>query len=1012
MTTVAEDLTPHLQRFGLSQFRPGQEEVIRAVLERRDCLCIMPTGGGKSLCYQLPAVAREGVTLVVSPLIALMKDQVDQLTAMGISASFINSSLSIGEQRDRLQRMSAGEFDLLYVAPERLRNEMFIESVRAVQVQLLAVDEAHCVSEWGHDFRPDYARIGRFREQLGSPQTIALTATATPKVRSDVVDLLRLKSPQVFVSGFTRPNLQFAVEQAGGAKEKGDRLLALLQTRPGPGIVYAATRKGCEEVAELIGREMRCPVGLYHAGLLNDERRQVQERFMRGDLDVIVATNAFGMGINKVNLRFVVHYNMPGSLEAYYQEAGRAGRDGLPARCLLLFSFSDRYIQEFFIDNNYPARQTVKSVYEYLRSIREDPIELTLQELRERLDLGVGTEAISASEQILEKAKAIKRLDSQQNRASVWIESDLPTLVDLLPKESKTRRNVLRAVERLVGDRRHERVTFQLERVAAMAEVDRSTVSRTLRELSQLKAFDYVPPFRGRAVHLLKPNVPFSQLNIDFQDLEDRKRAEYEKLDRMIAYAQTRRCRQAEILDYFGEKQAFRCGTCDTCGPLVPLAGSIPAVRAADAPDEPLLRMFRMALSGVARGNSRFGKQMIAQMLAGSNSSKIQKHRLDQLSTFGLLNFLTQSEVVAVLDELHRQALVEQSEVDRYRPILQLTTLGGEVMRGRTAPPQPVQLPAGVAIKVAQALGGESPDNSPHSAADPGGPGLAEPQNPRPDLMRTLREWRKEKAHEAMCPPYRIVPTSVLEQLASAPCLSLNALLQIRGVGPSTVERFGDELLEMLTHYWRGEESEQADSAGAEPVGSPASPELDGESSSSPTSSSGTSSSGAPSSIAEPPLSPTPDVVADLEQSPRQGSSPQVAAQHSESIEPPSARPPDDQDTNRSYYWTWRLLTAGFRPRECASIRRLGLDDVYRDAVSAYEHGLDIELGWLFTGEELEELREGRKTLDTSANPDANPDENCEENPEEKSKENPREFPSEGSFSAEQWRAFCTLSGP
>jgi ATP-dependent DNA helicase RecQ len=321
-----------LSHFGLSAFRAGQKEVIEAVLAGRDCLCIMPTGGGKSLCYQLPAVMRPGVVLVVSPLIALMKDQVDGLQSLGLRATFINSSLEPHEQRQRLDGMAAGQFDLVYVAPERLRSPRFLDSLKPVTVQLLAVDEAHCISEWGHDFRPDYARIGKFRARLGGPQTIALTATATPMVRDDVVKQLQLRSPDVFITGFARPNLRFEVDEPGSASDKDGKLLRILDETPGPGIIYASTRKKCETLVEFLAQRRGHPVGFYHAGLLPDQRRSIQDCFMSGEVPLIVATNAFGMGIDKRDLRLVVHYNMPGSLEAYYQESGRAGRDGLPSR--------------------------------------------------------------------------------------------------------------------------------------------------------------------------------------------------------------------------------------------------------------------------------------------------------------------------------------------------------------------------------------------------------------------------------------------------------------------------------------------------------------------------------------------------------------------------------------------------------------------------------------------------------------------------------------------------------
>ncbi len=316
MPVSIEDCTSLLGRFGLESFRPGQQQVIESILAGDDVLCVMPTGGGKSLCYQLPALARPGVTLVVSPLIALMKDQVDALRKRGIMATLINSTLTPSEQNDVEQSLAKGEYSLVYVAPERLRNGRFLDAIRNVNVSLLAVDEAHCVSEWGHDFRPDYARLGQFRSRyLNNVQTVALTATATPYVRGDIQTMLGMKEPKQFVTGFARTNLRFTVQHSKSDREKNDALVEYLQTQNGAGIIYAATRKRCEELAEWLPKRLGKPIGVYHAGLDSNQRHHVQNEFMSGRLPVMIATNAFGMGIDKHDIRFVVHFNMPAALK-------------------------------------------------------------------------------------------------------------------------------------------------------------------------------------------------------------------------------------------------------------------------------------------------------------------------------------------------------------------------------------------------------------------------------------------------------------------------------------------------------------------------------------------------------------------------------------------------------------------------------------------------------------------------------------------------------------------------
>lgn len=336
--------------FGFDEFKGGQHLAINSVINRKDTLIIMPTGGGKSICYQLPAMIFEGVAIVISPLIALMKDQVDYLNSVGIEATFINSSLSNNEIQNRLYKASKGEFKLLYVAPERLDSPSFIQGLAALKISLVAVDEAHCVSHWGHDFRPSYTRISSFISGFTNrPVVIALTATATEQVREDIINLLQLRAPEIHVTGFDRSNLSFSVIVGENKKEFIRNYVR--QNKTNSGVIYASTRKEVENIYEFLIKE-GYRAGLYHAGLADEERIKMQEAFIYDDLDIMVATNAFGMGIDKSNVRYVIHYNMPKTIEAYYQEAGRAGRDGEDGECILLFNPGDLYIQKFFIDGS------------------------------------------------------------------------------------------------------------------------------------------------------------------------------------------------------------------------------------------------------------------------------------------------------------------------------------------------------------------------------------------------------------------------------------------------------------------------------------------------------------------------------------------------------------------------------------------------------------------------------------------------------------------------------------
>jgi ATP-dependent DNA helicase RecQ len=356
------DLTSLLrERFGFAEFRPAQEQVIAEIMTGHNVLAVMPTGSGKSLCYQLPALALPGLTLVVSPLIALMKDQVDQLNQLGLPATVINSTVSREQQRSRLEQAIAGRVKLLYIAPERFQNEAFRAGLARTKVSLFAVDEAHCISLWGHDFRPDYLRLRRVIHELKSPPVLALTATATPAVRRDILAQLGIEGATQVVSGFDRSNLYLEVREVSTAAEKVRAIVELARWAP-LGIVYAGTRKNVEDICGSL-RRAGIETAAYHAGLSMQDRKAVQERFMMASECVIVATNAFGMGIDRRQVRFVVHADIPDSIEAYYQEIGRAGRDGNPARCLLLFSYADKWIPEFFIDSSHPPPDILKYVF-------------------------------------------------------------------------------------------------------------------------------------------------------------------------------------------------------------------------------------------------------------------------------------------------------------------------------------------------------------------------------------------------------------------------------------------------------------------------------------------------------------------------------------------------------------------------------------------------------------------------------------------------------------------------
>lgn len=624
MPTISEARTALRNHFGFTEFREGQGDVIQAVLAGRDVVVVMPTGSGKSLCYQLPALMLEGATVVVSPLIALMKDQVEALQARNLPATFINSAIGEQEQRGRIEKLRRGQFKLVYVAPERFRSSRFVEALRSIRVSLFAVDEAHCISTWGHDFRPDYLRLKNAIHLFPGVKTLALTATATPYVRSDIVQQLGLERPDTFVSGFDRPNLSLDVVHTAKERQKLAVIKQLAKTHTGSGIIYTATRKAVTQVALDLQMQGLSVAG-YHAGLSDGERARAQEDFMAGRVQMIVATNAFGMGIDKPDIRFVAHYQMPGSIEAYYQEIGRAGRDGLPSTCALLFNYADKNTHDFFIEGSYPSFETVELVYDGLVKLKQRQIELSISEIA--LLTGVSNElAVQSSLYLLERAGHLERGLSYR-RANV---GDVP------PWEAPTGRE------------------------------------------SQAK------PRRIRGVVMLD-EAP-TKLRINPADVLRRAGLERRKLREMLDFCYAQTCYRAYILNYFGDRHHARaCGTCGNCDLRLRLDPSTGrgskatgrAVARSLTPDETL--RVRKILACAKRMNGRFGKQMLVATLRGSAARKVIGAGLHQLSTYGLLREMTAAQLQTLIDAL---VLADCLRVSRGEyPTVSITALGERVMR-------------------------------------------------------------------------------------------------------------------------------------------------------------------------------------------------------------------------------------------------------------------------------------------------------------------------------------------
>jgi ATP-dependent DNA helicase RecQ len=452
-------------RFGFLEFRPGQERAVASVLAGRDTLVVLPTGGGKSVCYQVPAMVLPGLTVVVSPLISLMKDQVDALTSRGIPATFVNSTLTSGEVSERMARVTRREVKLLYVAPERFDVGSAADRLRDVGVSLLAIDEAHCISEWGHDFRPSYLRIAQVRERLGWPQTVALTATATPHVRTDIARQLRLEDPETIITGFDRQNLRYHVVPTRTDAEKDAALAEIVREHDeGVAIVYASTRRNVEKIARTL-EDAGIPTAAYHAGLDDAHRHEVQDAFMSERVRAIVATNAFGMGIDKPNVRVVVHHAMPGTLEAYYQEAGRAGRDGQPAEVYLLHAFPDRFTHEFFIKGAYPDRALVERVYDRARALadRTGAVSLEPGAIAASLPGKIGDREVESALRLLIQAGALRSDPESGGRVFVRLLATAERIKRELGAADALKLGLLRALWRIGGDALYDGVPVDLD---------------------------------------------------------------------------------------------------------------------------------------------------------------------------------------------------------------------------------------------------------------------------------------------------------------------------------------------------------------------------------------------------------------------------------------------------------------------------------------------------------------------------------------------------------------------
>jgi ATP-dependent DNA helicase RecQ len=562
-------MTPHqiLKTYwGHDQFRPAQLEIIQAILDGKDTLAILPTGGGKSICFQVPAMALDGLCLVISPLIALMEDQVNRLKKNDMPAAALVSGMNLQEQEEILAAAENSELKFLYVSPERLQSKRFISSLNQLPISLIAVDEAHCISQWGYDFRPAYLNIAAIREQLADVPLIALTASATGKVKEDIQKKLLMQSPTVFMTSFSRKNLAYRVEESA---DKISRIVHWIKKLNGSGIVYCRTRRRTKEISDLLnGHQLKSD--FYHAGLDQDTRKEKQENWIKGTTPIMVCTNAFGMGIDKGDVRFVIHADVPDCLENYYQEAGRAGRDGNPAHAILLYRKEELEELKALPDVKFPNLAMLRKVYHALGNYFQLPIGIGkadcfpfhLEDFLFKFKLD--SNEVVYSLQALKQEEIISYLEKTFTPSSVQFISDRSRIEDFETKQHDLE-PIIKALLRTYGGVFDGPVKINETQLAWILKRDIISIKEQLIALHQAGIITYLPKNDQPQICYLQDRVRTDELNINHENYLRRKKEYASRIMNMIEYIHAEKCRSVLIGKYFGDAEIINCDICDNC---------------------------------------------------------------------------------------------------------------------------------------------------------------------------------------------------------------------------------------------------------------------------------------------------------------------------------------------------------------------------------------------------------------------------------------------------------------
>lgn len=764
--------------FGHDDFRPGQREIVEGVLDGRDTLAILPTGGGKSVTYQFPAMLTDGATLILSPLIALMKDQVGNLPpAVAERTTLINSTLELSEVGRRLSMVKAGRLKLVYAAPERLRQPTFLHALRRANISMVVIDEAHCISQWGHDFRPDYRAVGKAIAALNPRTVLAVTATATPEVAHDIEKEVGRPLHRILRPTF-RDNLRLTCRKVANEDEKLQATLEYCRDTPGAGLVYATSREKCEQLARMLKR-YGVESGFYHAGLPPEERAAAQDRFMSGEVRVMAATVAFGMGVDKSDIRFLVHYHPSRTLENYYQEAGRAGRDGEPSECILLHSAPD--------------------ATNALRRTREDTLEMVdLQGVYNALKTSVGKARIgtvtwdSLFQSMNGDAGRVRStLPVLEEVGLIARHADIPRRFGVYPEYNQSFEEIEPVAEwedcfaGVVGGG-GEWDAFELAEATGIPLRD---LEETILRCQDAGHLTYRALGGREPLFEILPPPPDVKARMEAL-LRERIEGATEKVKAMIAYAKEHKCRHGQIARYFGDRWAnVACGRCDVCAPAASVAASSEsAARSSNASLDSAAAPLA-ALTLIAHiAPFAIGKTGLARALRGTPDAPIKPNRTP---LFGCLAAHKKGELERLGDALIEQGYLRCDEENQYRP-LYLTTLGRDAVRDeqcdvqwRTSPTPKQKIPVTRSSPAkADSVKAEEPDED-------------------PVLFETLRSWRREEAESENVPPFVIFADKVLHAIAATKPTNEFDLLDIPGIGPAKAAKFGEAVLDIVRQHNR-----------------------------------------------------------------------------------------------------------------------------------------------------------------------------------------------------------------